>query len=165
VKCKLCDETLSDNLTLREPSGYIQYVDENNIIRHNHITKEHASTIGSGTHLSKKDKADADALSEAIAGVVVNDDDPRADALRILIKQLSRSASKDAASSLKAVELALQLVGERGGMKSPRAGERCPLCKRDDKPYPALNLSRGSAERVLYLLTKLKDAQDEPDKV
>jgi hypothetical protein len=110
------------------------------------------SAIGSRS-TSKEGKAEAQELADALISVLVDEGDPRAEALRLLLTQLARAASKNATASLKAIESALGLVGSRVGRVAPERGQVCQVCGRAD-PTVGLEISPESFSFLAGLVAK-----------
>lgn len=136
--------------------GQVVERDEAGRFVQSNLTSERAREIAAqgARRKSGEAKAEAEALAEALSSVLVSPEDPRADALRLLITQLSRAASKDSQSSIRAVESALSLVGERQTrMEPPRPGQVCKLCGLvAGERKVALSLSRAGVDTLRELV-------------
>lgn len=153
MKCPNCGEFDVDGLTPHESAHGTTWHDDKGVIRHRDQTSEQASKVSKSRAFSKAQKQTADELAQAAIDVLVDESDPRADGLKILITQLSKSASKDASNALKAIELMLGLFGETAKTpRKPAIDEPCSICGRREPVHLALD--KGPAQRVLDLLFK-----------
>lgn len=146
-RCVVCGEPV-EGLVVRESEGSTQYVDDKGSIQHSHLSPERAREIGELGRTRKKTERDAEAaeLGQALVSVLVDDSDSRAPALRVLLGQLARAAAKDSSGSIRAVESALALVGQRARpMEPPGANEACPLCGRLERPLVLQVTPEGAA--------------------
>jgi len=116
----------------------------------NEQTSERAAEIGAlgGRKLARDKRVAADKLAEELATVLVDENDPRAGAMRGLLHELADAAGATGSGRTKAIETALSLIGSRPRETSarPNKDQTCPLCGRVD--IETLSLT-PAAQKVL----------------
>lgn len=110
--------------------GDLEYKDERNIIRHKHLSSETAEKMASKSRIGPDAKKVAKELGAALCELLIDEDDPRADALRPILYSLARGVAKDAAGAVRSIETALSLIGPNKNRPAivVNDGELCPVC-------------------------------------
>ena len=150
---RMCEwEGCEDNVeglfqTWSEDGGTLTYKDEGQVIRHQHMSSEHARKIASGSRLTLEGKQTARDLKEAIWGLLP-EDDPRYDVLKITSGKLAHLVAKESNQALRALELILDIVNDnKRATRKPLHGETCPLCELIVGDRLTVNISDAMVER------------------
>jgi len=115
------------------------------------LTPERAAIMG---RLGGRGKSDSGSLElgRALCDLLVREDDPKAAALTLLLGELANAAAKSSAGKVRAIETALELVGQRAILRPPEPWETCRLCGRTERREIKLSLSGAAAAALGEML-------------
>jgi len=120
------------------------------------LTSERGSEIGR-LGAQGKHAAGALELGRALSDLLVREDDPKAPALRLLLEELANAAAKSSAGKVRAIETALELVGQRASLRPPEPWETCRLCGRAERREIKLSLSGEATAALGEILASRED--------
>jgi len=146
-----CDREIPAGWTLYSRDGYVTWHNALSQIAHRHNFSQKfrgGSTKKKKAAVRKEADRPVGDLGKAFLEVLDNPDDEEAarEARAQLLVQLSKVIERGDSSSVRAAEMAAQIVGEMfKAMKPPGPGEACKLCGRLDKP-PVILISQEMAK-------------------